>query len=165
MSGSGDRASKSLSPRAPTLSSKAEGHDDAPRRTDVESSCTPGSKSSARCEMPLEREPGDLIDALTSVVDEGQSRQGEQPNSVEVVGEKSDAGMVPKKSTKTRVTPVESMEGRAAAKGKSVARNASPTLRGIDALTFLQRIGQRAKEKPKEKSSSLANRPLCSPLT
>lgn len=63
--------------------------------------------------------------------------------------------MVPKKSVKTWVTPVESMEGRAAAKGKFAARNAFPTQRGIDALTALQRIGQRAKDKPKEKWTNL----------
>jgi group II intron reverse transcriptase/maturase len=65
--------------------------------------------------------------------------------------------MVPKKSSKTWVTPVEAVEGRAAAEGKSVARNASPTLGGSDALTFLQRIGQRAKDKPKEKWTNLLN--------
>ena len=69
--------------------------------------------------------------------------------------EKSDAGMVPKKSAKTWVTPVESMEGRPAAKGKSVARNTSPTERGSDVDTAMQRIGQRAKEKPKEKWTNL----------
>ena len=63
--------------------------------------------------------------------------------------------MVPKKSAKTRVMPVESMEGRAAAEGKSVARNTSPTQRGIDVPTTLQRIGQRAKEKSKEKWTHL----------
>lgn len=154
MSGPGDRASKQLSPCAPTHSLSADGHDDAPIRADVESSCTTGSKSSASSQQLPAREPGDLDPALTSVVDEGQPREGKQPNTVEQV-EESDAGMVPKKSAKTRVTPVESMEGRAAAKGKSAARNASPTQRGNDALTFLQRIGQRAKDKPKEKWTNL----------
>jgi group II intron reverse transcriptase/maturase len=51
--------------------------------------------------------------------------------------------------------PVEVMEGRPEAKGKSAARNASSTQREIDALTFLQRIGQRAREKPKEKWTTL----------
>jgi group II intron reverse transcriptase/maturase len=78
------------------------------------------------------------------VVDEGQPREDEESNAVERVVEKSDAGMVPKKSAKTWVTPVESMEGRAAAKGRSAARNAFSTQRETDALTDLQRIGQRA---------------------
>jgi len=91
------------------------------------------------------------------VVDAAQPRKGEEPNAVERVAEESDAGMVPKKSAKTWVTPVELMEGRAAAKGKSTARNASPTQRGIGALTYLQRIGQRAQDKPKEKWTNLLN--------
>jgi hypothetical protein len=58
--------------------------------------------------------------------------------------------VVPKKSTKTRVTPDEPMEGRSAAKGKSTARNAPPTQGGKGAPTYLQWIGQRAKGKPQE---------------
>lgn len=155
MSGPGNRTSKIVGPRAPTLSPVAEGHDDAPTRADVEASCTPGSKSSASSQMPLAREPGGLGDALTSMVYAGQPREGKQPNAVERVAEESDAGMVPQKSAKTRVTPVEPMEGRAAAKGKSAARNAFPTQRGDNALTSLQRIGQRAKDKPEEKWTNL----------
>jgi RNA-directed DNA polymerase len=155
MSGPGDRASKTLSQRAPTLSSNAGGHDGAPTRADVELPCTPGSKSSARSQMSPAREPGDLAEALTPMVGAGQLREGQEPQAVEQTSEESDAGVVPEKSAKTRVTPVESMEGRAAAKGKSAARNASPTQRGIDALTALQRIGQRAKDKPKEKWTNL----------
>ncbi len=156
MSGPGDRASKILSPCAPTPSSSADGHDGAPISAGVEHRAHPGSKSSASSQQPLAREPGDLGEALTSVVDEGQSREGQQPNPGRVA-EESDAGIVPKKSTKTWVTPVESMEGRAAAKGKSVARNASPTQRGNDALTKLQRIGQQAKIKSEEKWTNLLN--------
>jgi len=155
MSGPGDSASKTSSSSAPTLSPNADGHDDAPTSADVEHRALPGSKSSASSQQPLAREPGDLGDALTSVVDEGQSREGQQPNPGKRVVEESDAGMVPKKSPKTWATPVESMEGRAAAEGKSVARNASPTQRGNDALTAMQRIGQRAKDKPKEKWTNL----------
>ena len=155
MSGPGNRTPKMLTPCAPTHSRNADGHDDAPTSADVEASCTPGSKSSASSQQSLAREPGELGDALTSMVDEGQPREGQQPSTVERIAEKSDAGMVPEKSAKTWVTPVESMEGRAAAKGKFVARNASPTQRGTDALTSLQRIGQRAKDKPEEKWTNL----------
>ena len=157
MNGPGDRASKNPSPCAPTLSYQAEGHDDAPTRASVGHRAQPGSKSSARSQQSLAREPGDLGDAPAFVVDAAQPRKGEEPNTVERVAEESDAGMVPKKSAKTWVTPVELMEGRAAAKGKSTARNASPTQRGIGALTYLQRIGQRAKDKPKEKWTNLLN--------
>jgi group II intron reverse transcriptase/maturase len=62
--------------------------------------------------------------------------------------ERSDEAIVLKKSTKTRVTPVEPMEGRAEAKGQSVAGNALPTQSGAGAPTGLQRIRQRAKGKP-----------------
>lgn len=69
--------------------------------------------------------------------------------------EQSDEGMVPKKPAKTRVTPVESVEGRPEAERKSAARNASSAQDETDALTHLQRIGQRAKEKPEERFTTL----------
>src|SRR5438876_3173769 len=84
-----------------------------------------------------------------------QPREGDKPQAVGRIVEESDAGIVPKKSAKTWVTPVESMEGRAAAKGKSDVRDALPAQDGAGALTFLHRIGQRAKEKPKEKWTNL----------
>lgn len=77
------------------------------------------------------------------------------PQSAQCASEKSDGVMVPKKSVKTWVTPVESMEGKTAAEGKSAARNASSAQDGIDALTYLQWIGRRAKEKPEEKLTNL----------
>lgn len=159
MSGPGDRASKMPRPRAPTPSSKAEGHGGAPRRADVGAPRTPGSKSSARSHRPSAREPGDLGGALAPVVGAEQPREGERPQAVERAAEESDAGMVPEKSAKTWATPVESMEGRAAAEGKSAARNATPTQRGTVgttvALTDLQRIEQRAKERLEEKWTNL----------
>jgi RNA-directed DNA polymerase len=71
--------------------------------------------------------------------------------------EESDALIVPtcEKSAKTRVTPVESMEGRCAANGKPAPRNASPAQDGQDALTFLERVGQRAKDKKEERFNNL----------
>jgi RNA-directed DNA polymerase len=77
------------------------------------------------------------------------------PQSVEHAFEKSDDAVVPEKSTKAQVTLAESMEGRAEAKGKPAARNAPPTQDGIGALTHLRWVGQRAKEKPKEKLTNL----------
>jgi len=82
------------------------------------------------------------------------ARKGDKPQP-EASVEKSDEVIVPKKSAKTRVTPVESMEGRTEAEGRSDARNASSTQREPEALTFLQRIGERAKQKPKEKWTNL----------
>ena len=63
--------------------------------------------------------------------------------------------VVPEKPTKTWVTPVEPVEGRAAAEGKSAARNTSSTQSEIDVTTALQRIGQRAREKPEEQLTNL----------
>jgi RNA-directed DNA polymerase len=71
--------------------------------------------------------------------------------------EESDALVVPtcEKSAKTWVTPVESTEGRGAANGKPAPRNASPAQDGKDALTFLERVGQRAKERKEERFNNL----------
>lgn len=79
MSGPGDRASKTLSQCAPTLSSNADGHDGAPTRAGVERPCMPGSKSSASLQMSPAREPGDLAGVLSPMVGEGQPRKGQQP--------------------------------------------------------------------------------------
>jgi group II intron reverse transcriptase/maturase len=89
------------------------------------------------------------------VVDGEQAREGESRKPVPQSSEESDEVMVPEKSPKTWVTPVEEMEGRTEAEGKSAARNASPAQEGIDALTTLQQIGKRAKERPAEKLTNL----------
>jgi group II intron reverse transcriptase/maturase len=92
----------------------------------------------------------------------GRPAQEGKPQSGACV-EKSDEVMVPEKSAKTWVTPVESMEGKTEAEGKSAARNASSTQREAEAHTTLQRIGERAKQKPEEKWTNLLShirRPL-----
>jgi group II intron reverse transcriptase/maturase len=89
------------------------------------------------------------------MVDGVERREGEEPQSAQCAFEESDAVVVPRKSTKTWVTPVEPMEERTAAKGKSAARNALPAQDGASALTLLQRIGQRAKESKEEKFTTL----------
>ena len=83
----------------------------------------------------------------------GRSRNPQQSS------EESDALVVPtcEKSAKTRVTPVESMEGRGATHGKPAPRNASPAQDGQDALTFLERVGQRAKEKEERFNNLLSH--------
>lgn len=155
MSEPGDRAPKRPLTVEPPLSSPARGHGVGPKNADLDLSLCPGSWSSARSEMLSAREPGGLGGASPSMVDDRQRREGQEPQSAQYASEKSDAGMVPKKSAKTRVTPVELAEGKAAAEGKSVARNASPAQDGKDALTSLQWIGRRAKEKPEEKFTNL----------
>jgi group II intron reverse transcriptase/maturase len=89
------------------------------------------------------------------MVGSGQPREGAEPQSVVTYSEESDEGMVPEKSAKTRVTPVESMEGRPEAEGKSASRN---TLRAQDRQgvpTQVVRIGQRAREKKGERFDNL----------
>ena len=62
------------------------------------------------------------------MVDDGLLREGQQAVIRRGSGE-SDVGMVPEKPAKTRVTPVESVEGRAAAEGKSAHGNAHRAFR------------------------------------
>lgn len=122
---------------------------------DVDRFLPSGSASLARLHLAAVREPGDLDVTLPDMVPGESPQEGHTPQAGGESVEKSDEVIVPKKSAKTRVTPVESMEGRTEAEGKSAARNASSTQREPDALTFLQRIGQRAKQKPKEKWTNL----------
>lgn len=132
-----------------------EGHGERPTRVDVDDSHSRGRRSSARSDRSPAREPGGLGGASLSMVDGRQPREGDEPQAVGSTSEGSDAGMVPKKSAKTWVTPVESMEGRAAAEGKSAARNAFRAQDRADALTALQRIGSKAKQKPEEQFTNL----------
>jgi hypothetical protein len=83
------------------------------------------------------------------VVGGRQSRESDKRHAVTVTSEKSDEAVVPGKSAKMRVTPFESMEGRAEAEGNAVARDAPPTQSGTSAPTALQRIRQRATQKAK----------------
>lgn len=122
---------------------------------DLDPPLPPGSKTSARSHTPRAREPGDLGGATPRVVGGWQPREGEEPKSMVQHSEESDAGMVPEKSAKTWVTPVESMEGRAAAKGKSASRNALRAQDRSGAPTQRERIGQRAKEKKGERFDNL----------
>ena len=82
---------------------------------------------------------------------EGRSHNPQQSS------EESDARVVPtcKKSTNTRVTPVESMEGRRAANGKPAPRNALRTQDRAGALTALERVGQRANQRKGERFTNL----------
>lgn len=88
------------------------------------------------------------------VVREGQLRVDEESKRVGVV-EESDDGVVPRKPAKTWVTPVESVEERLSAKGKSASRNALPAQDGLGALTHLERIGDKARRKTGEKFTNL----------
>jgi RNA-directed DNA polymerase len=163
MSRPGNSAPKSPSSREPTQSPPVEGHGSDQNPVDKGRLLSPGSKRSACSEKPSLRESGDLEGASPG---QPASPHGKamSNNPWGQTFEESDEVIVPKKPTKTRVTPVESAEGRTEAKGKSAARNASQAQdRTNDASTVMQRIGQRAKEKPKEKFTNLLShmkRPL-----
>ncbi len=103
----------------------------------------------------LAQKLGDLGGASPPVVGGRQSRESDKRQAVTAASEKSDEAIVPGKSAKMRVTPFESMEGRAEAEGSSAARNASSTQSEQDAATTLQRIRDRATLKPKEKWTNL----------
>jgi RNA-directed DNA polymerase len=154
----GVRAPKGRSMREPTPLPAAEGHGDDPTSAGVERSLPPGSKTSAGSHTSLARESGDLGGAslrAASTAGGRQGREGDKQQAALQTSEESDVLVVPKKPAKTWVTPVESVEGRGTAKGKSAARNAYPAQDGKGALTYLQWIGKRAKEKPREKFTNL----------
>lgn len=154
MSGPGDRAPKRPNLGQSTLSFEEEDQDAAPIRVDVAYRMPPESQEFGTLRKSSAREPGDL-GVAAPMVGEEQPREDDKSQAVAESAEESDAVVVPEKLTKTWVTPVESTEGRAAAKGKSAARNAPPAQDGQGALTALQRIGERAKQKPKEKWTNL----------
>ena len=90
----------------------AEGSMAATNRVSRVAATLPESKNSARSHMSSAREPGDLDGARQVMVTSGHPRKGFGRTPGQQAGEESDALVVPKKSAKTRVTPVESMEGR-----------------------------------------------------
>lgn len=133
-----------------------EGCMDTTDSVDLVGSSRPESESTARSHMPSAREPGDLEGASPSDMAAGrQPREGAvlKPRSQAI--EESDEPMVPMKSAKTRVTPVESMEGRGEAKGKLVSRNVRRTQSRGSTLTELERVGRKAKEDKGTKFNNL----------
>ena len=148
MSGPGDRAPKNHhSWRADAVRTMRKATERGPTRVDVDPPLPPGSEefgtlTTAFCTGAGRSRRG----PRRSMVGGRQPREGDKPQAAAASVEKSDEAIVPKKSAKTRVTPVEPMEGRAEAKGKSAARNALlDSERDQSALTYLQRMGERAK--------------------
>jgi RNA-directed DNA polymerase len=90
-----------------------------------------------------------------------QAREGDEPQAAETqvskpqAFEESDAFVVPEKPANSRVTPEEKVEEREAAKGKLAQRDAFRTQSREDALTHLERVGERAREKKGEKFTNL----------
>lgn len=112
---------------------------------DLVASARPESESSARSHMPSVREPGDLEGASSRDMAAGrQPREGRIRKPRSQTLEESDEPIVPMKSAKTRVTPVESMEGRGEAKGKLVSRNVRRTQSRGSTPTKLERVGRKA---------------------
>ena len=150
----GDRASKEICSRVAHAVNVVVGHD-APPMNGRGESVPAGVQGVRRTRKSHAQKLGDLAGASPLVVGDRQSRESDKRHAETVTCEKSDEAVVPEKSAKMRVTPFESMEGRAEAKGNSVARNASSTLSEIDAPTVLQRIQERATLKSKEKWTNL----------
>jgi RNA-directed DNA polymerase len=157
MSGPGDRASKPAS--SGNVNADALPYGGRPRDGSDESGLgrhsAPGSDEFGTLTRSVAREPGDLDVALPTMVCGEPAQEGYKPLAEPTIVERSDEAVVPKKPAKTRVTPVEQVEGRAKAKGKSAAENTSSTQRETEVLSFLQRIGERAKQKNKEKWTNL----------
>ena len=154
MRGPGDRASIHLSSGEPTRSSNAESQAGRPLKADEAVPVPAGSKNSASAHTPHARKPGDLG---ARPPQGGPPREGHKPHAAGIGTEESDALVVPacKKSAKTWVTPVESMEGRSAAKGKPGAAGGSPTQGGQDISVHLRRVSERAKAHKEERFSNL----------
>ena len=154
MSGPGDRASKRGFLREPTRSHAAEGHGTDPNNARLEKVLPPGSQGSARSHMPHAREPGPLGGGPSPMVGDGLLREGEKPYAAGCP-EGSDEGVVPQRSAKTWVTPVEPAEGRPEAEGKSAHGNARRAQDRERALTQVERIGQRAEGRNGEQFDNL----------
>jgi len=84
-----------------------------------------------------------------------QLREGDKPQAVMYANEESRAVVVPEKQANSVVTPEESVEGRAAANGKLGGRNALRTQDRESVLTYLSRVGERARQKKAEKFDNL----------
>src|SRR5947207_755559 len=113
MSGPGDRAPKPAS--SGKVNADALPNSGRPRCESDESGLgrhtAPGSDEFGTLTRSVAREPGDLDVALPVMVSGEPPQEGENPQVGAIIVEKSDEVIVPKKSAKTWVTPVESMEG------------------------------------------------------
>jgi RNA-directed DNA polymerase len=126
-----------------------------PNNTGLDDAVPTGSESSARLHMPDARESGELAGASPQVVGGRQPREGDEPQSVGHASEKSRASIVPKKPANSVVTPEESVEGRVAADGKLGERNTHWTQDQVSVHTYLERVGERARQKNGEKFDNL----------
>lgn len=126
-----------------------------PHRVSRVAATLPESRSSARSHMSSAREPGDLGGARRVMVTSEHPREGKCLTPGPRANEESDALIVPEKSAKTWVTPVESMEGRGAAKEKLASGNARRMQGRGSAPTEARRAG--SKDKPRVKGGKYTN--------
>jgi RNA-directed DNA polymerase len=84
-----------------------------------------------------------------------QPREGDEPQAVGNAGEESRASIVPGKPANSRVTPEESVEERGSANGKLVEGNMLRAQDRQGVLTYLERVGERARQKKGEKFDNL----------
>jgi len=133
----------------------AEGSMGATKRVSRVAATLPESKSSARFHTFSAREPGDLDGVRKVMVTDGHPRKGHGRTPGPRAGEESDALVVPEKSAKTWVTPVESMEGRGAAKEKLASGNARRMQGRGSAPTEARRAGSNGK--PRAKGGKFTN--------
>ena len=146
MSKPGDRAPKEICSLGAGAFNVVVGHGASPENGRGEST-PPGVQGVWQAQKSFDRKLGPLEGVSPPVVGGRQTRERDERQSGVVAFESSDEAIVPVKSAKMRVTPFESMEGRAEAKGSSVARNAPSTQSETGAPTQMQRIRQRATQK------------------
>ena len=113
-----------------------------------------GRTSLALHHMFPARESGDPLARGSDGVSELHLREGSKPHDAGANQGKSDEVMVPMKLVKTRVTPVESMEGRTEANG-SVAALTTASTQSESTVVRLQRLQQRAATKTTEQWTNL----------
>ena len=147
MSGPGDRASKQFSSQPPTRYGPAEGRCASEQRERADARLS-GSKSSARSEMFLRREPGDLGGAPLACGCGGTPRrEGRSLKPSMNAAQESDSCVVARKPSNTRVTPVEEVERRQGPNEKICSAKRSPDTEPEDASAHApERIGRKAKE-------------------
>jgi RNA-directed DNA polymerase len=133
-----------------------------PENSSLDAQVSPGSWSSASQHMSSAQESGELDGASPRMVRGRQAREGDKPQAVGAqrapqphAVEQSGPSIVPGKPANSRVTPEESVEGEDGANGKSTERNATRAQDRQDALTHLERIGQRAREQKGERFDNL----------
>ena len=148
---------KGFESEEPRRSFCAEGHEDAAEESDEAVPFLSGSeKSSARSHMPSARKPGDLEGGPPPTVGGGQRGEGRQSHEPEQYAhEESDEPIVPRKPANSRVMPEEQVEGRGEAEGKPADGNAFRVQAREDALTTVERVGERARQKRGEKFTTL----------